>query len=289
MRPGDDQVFKHRIKFGKVAAMRGIAALGLACIASAMADPISDAGLKDSDVKQAVVESFANGYAAIPGSLRSLGPEARAGFVRAAGKLAVGYSRTDAFKQDYAAWWEEHKPKLELISPQEMQEQNDNARASFTKDEAGRKGVVAQFEAQRASFKQAGMSDAQINEMIAQARQSEQQIEQMRKQGQIPSGPQLMSEQERQQQNAQRQQDYQERLAKFQAAHPANPREAIRHELNEFLALSASVDFNAKVVNGRFVDPVYQGKDDQWKRCFRAGKPAVDAAREVAQGWLQQL
>lgn len=224
-------------KFNTSAAMHGFACFSLAMGAAALADPISDAGLKDKDVKQAVVESFANGYAYIPGSLRTLGPEARAAFVRAAGQLAIAYSKSEAFRQDYAAWWEEHKPKLELISPQEMQEQ----------------------------------------------------IEQMRKQGQLPTGPQLMTEQERQQQNAQRQQEYQQHLAKFQAEHPADPREAIHRALNEFLALSASVDFNAKVVNGRFVDPVYQGKDDQWKRCFRAGKPAVDAARDVAQGWLQQV
>lgn len=276
-------------KFNTSAAMHGFACFSLAMGAAALADPISDAGLKDKDVKQAVVESFANGYAYIPGSLRTLGPEARAAFVRAAGQLAIAYSKSEAFRQDYAAWWEEHKPKLELISPQEMQEQNESANANFSREETGRKGMVAQLEAQRAAFKKAGMSDAQIDGMIAQAKQGEQQIEQMRKQGQLPTGPQLMTEQERQQQNAQRQQEYQLHLAKFQAEHPADPREAIHRALNEFLALSASVDFNAKVVNGRFVDPVYQGKDDQWKRCFRAGKPAVDAARDVAQGWLQQV
>lgn len=276
-------------KFNASAAMRGFACFSLAMGAAALADPISDAGLEDKDVKQAVVESFANGYAYIPGSLRRLGPEARAAFVRAAGQLAIAYSKSDAFRQDYAAWWEEHKPKLELISPQEMQEQNESANANFSKEETERKGVVAQLEAQRTAFRKAGMSDAQIDGMIAQAKQGEQQIEQMRKQGQLPTGPQLTTEQERQQQNAQRQQEYQQHLAKFQAEHPADPREAIHRALNEFLALSASVDFNAKVVNGRFVDPVYQGKDDQWKRCFRAGKPAVDAARDVAQGWLQQV
>ncbi|MFI4980310.1 MAG: hypothetical protein ACHQIO_08170 [Nevskiales bacterium] len=276
-------------KINASAAMRGFACFSVAVSAAALADPISDAGLKDKDVKQAVVESFANGYVYIPGSLRTLAPEARAAFVRAAGQLAIAYGKSEAFRQDYAAWWDEHKPKLELISPQDMQQQNDSAKASFSREETERKGVVAQFEAQRAAFRKAGMSDAQIDGMIAQAKQGEQQIEQMRKQGQLPSEPQLMSEQERQQQNTQRQQEYQQRLAKFQAEHPADPREAIRHALNEFLALSASVDFNAKVVNGRFVDPAYQGKDDQWKRCFRAGKPAVDAARDVAQGWLQQV
>jgi hypothetical protein len=266
------------------------AAWFIVCVAAAAAaDPISDAGLKDSDVQHAVVESFGNGYAYVPGNLRSLGPEARAAFVRAAGKLAIAYSKTDGFRRDYAAWWDEHKPKLDLITPQQMQEKNQQTQADFDKSNAEMNNMAAQFEAQRASLKQAGLSDAQINQMVDQARQSQQQVAQMRQQGQLPSGAVLMTEQDRQSQNQQRQQEYDEQLAKFKAAHPSDPREAIRHELNEFLAVSASVDFSARVVNGRFADPAYQGKDNEWKRCFRAGKPAVDAAREVAQGWLQQL
>lgn len=262
----------------------------LSLVAAAVAaDPIADAGLKDSDVQQAALESFANGYAYIPAGLRRLGPDARAAFVRAAGQLAMAYSRSDAFKRDYAAWWDEHKPKLELISAQDMQQRNDEARAEYARSQSELNNFAARFEAQRGQLRQAGMSDAQIDQMIAQARQTQQQMAQMQKSGQIPSGPQQMSEQDRQQQNAMRQQEYQEQLAKFQAAHPADPREAIRRELNEFLKVSASVDFNARVVNGRFADAAYQAKDDQWKRCYRAGKPAVDAAREVAQSWLQQL
>lgn len=270
-------------------AARCAALFSLAVAAAAAADPIGDAGLKDSDVQQAALESFANGYASIPGGLRRLGPDARAAFVRAAGKLAIAYSKTDAFKRDYAAWWEEHKPKLELISTQDLQEENERAKADYAKSQSDLDNIAANFEAQRGQLKQAGMSDAQIDQMIAQARQTQQQVAQMRQSGQIPSGPQLMSEQDRQQQNAERQQEYQERLAKFQAEHPSDPREAIRRELNRFLQVSASVDFNARVANGRFVDPAYQSKDEDWKRCYRAGKPAVDAAREVAQNWLQQL
>lgn len=274
-------------RFSK-AARAALLLLGLA--SAAAADPISDAGLKDSDVQSAVVESFANGYVSLPGGgLRALGPEARAGFVRAAGKLAIAYSKTEAFSRAYAAWWEEHKPRLDLITPQQMAEKNQEARAEFDKGNAEMNSMAANFEAQRANLKQAGMSDAQINQMVEQARQSQQQIAQMRQSGQLPNAAVLMTEQDRQLQNQQRQQEYEEQLAKFSAAHPADPREAIRRELNQFLQVSASVDFNAKLTNGRFVDPAYQGKDSEWKRCFRAGKPAVDAAREVAQDWLRQL
>jgi len=38
-----------------------------------------------------------------------------------------------------------------------------------------------------------------------------------------------------------------------------------------------------------FADPKYEGKDDKWKMCFRAGKEVVSAAREEAQKWLKDL
>ena len=41
--------------------------------------------------------------------------------------------------------------------------------------------------------------------------------------------------------------------------------------------------------HSRFADPKFESKNDFWKRCFRAGKPAVDAARAAAQSWLASL
>ena len=39
----------------------------------------------------------------------------------------------------------------------------------------------------------------------------------------------------------------------------------------------------------RFENPDYERKDSQWKYMYRAGKPAVDAARSLAQDWLKSL
>jgi hypothetical protein len=57
--------------------------------------------------------------------------------------------------------------------------------------------------------------------------------------------------------------------------------------------LSASVDFDAKLEprDGklRFVDPQYERKPADWKLCYCAGRPAVEAARAAAQAWLAEL
>ena len=65
--------------------------------------------------------------------------------------------------------------------------------------------------------------------------------------------------------------------------------------LREFLAESATVDFTAKTALSKekkkqtFVNPEYELKPLQWKMMYRAGKPAVDAARAAAQDWLKAL
>lgn len=38
-----------------------------------------------------------------------------------------------------------------------------------------------------------------------------------------------------------------------------------------------------------FADPAYERKSPEWKRCYRAGKQPVDAARTFATTWLRQL
>jgi hypothetical protein len=38
-----------------------------------------------------------------------------------------------------------------------------------------------------------------------------------------------------------------------------------------------------------FADPALEARPKEWKMCFRAGKPATDAARAFAQKWLNDL
>lgn len=60
-------------------------------------------------------------------------------------------------------------------------------------------------------------------------------------------------------------------------------------------AESATVDFAAKTSlskenkKQKFINPDYELKPLQWKLMYRAGKPAVDAARAAAQEWLKAL
>jgi hypothetical protein len=71
--------------------------------------------------------------------------------------------------------------------------------------------------------------------------------------------------------------------------YPSDPSVLIKQRLTEFLEVSATVDFDAGLKNGMFVNPDYEKKSPQWKMCYRAGKEVVDAARSEAKTWLDEL
>lgn len=72
-----------------------------------------------------------------------------------------------------------------------------------------------------------------------------------------------------------------------------DPNVTLRRRLQEFLDLSADVDFAAATTGSgssrRFVKEEYEAKSSQWKMCFRAGKEATGAARAFAQEWMESL
>ena len=74
---------------------------------------------------------------------------------------------------------------------------------------------------------------------------------------------------------------------------PETARELVKLRLKEFLALTADIDWNAKLVTSggfkKFADPALEAKGTEWKRCFRTGKETITAAREFAQGWLASM
>ena len=82
-------------------------------------------------------------------------------------------------------------------------------------------------------------------------------------------------------------------LAKFEAAYPENPQLMIKKRLEELLAATADIDYNAelKEAYGKkvFVNPLYERKSPDWKIAFRAGKETTDAVRTIAQQWMQQI
>jgi hypothetical protein len=86
---------------------------------------------------------------------------------------------------------------------------------------------------------------------------------------------------------------YEQQLQQWQKDYPADHRMMIKDRLETFLKLTADVDFNATLKEEyrvkKFVNPAYEKKPAEWKVAYRAGRPAVDAARTFAKAWLAEL
>ena len=89
------------------------------------------------------------------------------------------------------------------------------------------------------------------------------------------------------------QNQYKQDVEEWEKKFPADSRVLIARRVNEWLEKCKDVDFAAKVnsTGGRiqFVDGALERKPSEWKTCYRAGKPALDAAREFANAWLVEL
>ena len=79
----------------------------------------------------------------------------------------------------------------------------------------------------------------------------------------------------------------------FNESYPPTVKELIKLRLQKFLEVTATIDFNAKLVQqGKFkvfADPALEAKDGDWKKLFRAGSETINAARQFAQQWMRDL
>jgi hypothetical protein len=86
---------------------------------------------------------------------------------------------------------------------------------------------------------------------------------------------------------------YEEELVQWQKNYPSDHKIMIKARLETFLQITADIDYNAALKEEyrvkKFVNPTYEKKPAEWKMAYRAGKPAVDAARTFAKAWLAEL
>lgn len=80
----------------------------------------------------------------------------------------------------------------------------------------------------------------------------------------------------------------------WEKKYPADPSVAVRNRLNEYLAIAASVDFNAQLTppdkygKKKFVKPEYEKQTIKWKAIYRSGKEVNTAVTAFIKDWLKQ-
>lgn len=82
-------------------------------------------------------------------------------------------------------------------------------------------------------------------------------------------------------------------LTKWKRNYPEDPAILVKRKLEQYLALAASVDFNAKLTEPdrynmkKFAKAEYESKPEEWKACYRAGKEVNNAVAAFVKNWLK--
>ena len=255
-----------------------VVASGLLVVAAA-ADVLSELGVTEARAKEGIFKAVTSGGVPISGNVKvfkAATPEKRALLVTAGAALAKTYARSDDFKRRYAEFREANKP----AAPGARQTADQQIASQRQALEAG----VAQMRDQMKLLPPEAQKEIQktIDDLKAQ-------LAEMEKDPQTKA----MLEQGLKGQHQKDVETYQKRLRQFEQDYPKDLNALIAARLREFLKLTKDIDFNAKLVQRdgkmRFADPALEEKPAEWKMGFRAGKPAVDAARAFATDWLKEL
>lgn len=254
-----------------------LAAAIVAGMAAVAADGLSEIGLTPEATREAIGAIITYGVSN-PGlptkAFKVLPPAARVQAVTSAAAWVKAYTATPEFKAQYDKMRQTRKPEpptWTTTPEQELQKADDEQKKQLEESKQALAGLPPETrKAVEEGMKAAAAMTAQMNTP---------EMRTMRLDG-------IKADRDQQTKS------YQDALARWNQDYPADPKPVIVKRLKEFLALSADVDFTARLKTGEvstFENPAYQSKPSQWKMCYRAGKDATAAARAAAQTWLKEL
>jgi hypothetical protein len=243
-------------------------------------DILTTLGTNATEAHNSIFMTLTSGLPALAGErsvFQAASGEARGAMVRAVVAVARTFAGSADFARRYALYRDAQKPQ----------------RAAGPR--SGSEALSQQQVAMEQAIKQALEHAAQLP---ADARkQVEDSIADMRKQvAELNADPEYRAAVDRMAADNARQDDaeFAQKLAAFNAEFPEDVNALVARRLRQFLTTCGDVDFDARLETGadqrqRFVNPAYERRSRDWKMCFRAGKPAVDAARAAANEWLATL
>lgn len=262
--------------------MRSCVIVTLLCVIGAggvaAQNQLAALGISEGRAREAVFDSFITDSISLAGDSRvftGAPAAARVALVDFALSLARGFAETDDFKRRYA----DHR---EANGPDPLPEAPDvdavlaKQRAGFEAQVLAMRKLFDQITPEQRATLEEGWNDmrAQLTGMETGPRRAE--LEKALRQQRVAE--------ERERELA---------MQALEKAWPADPRALIAARLRRFLEVSKDVDHDAQLVekDGRklFANPAFEARPKEWKMCFRAGKPATDAARAFAQKWLNDL
>lgn len=252
--------------------------LALAVGATQAQDQLSNLGITEGRAREAVFDSFMSDTISIAGkadAFKRASSAARVAIVNFALSLARAFAESDDFKRRYTDHREANGPEP-LPEEQTADTVLGKQRAGFEEQVEAMKKLFGQITPEQRTTLEMGWDDMrrQLTDMETGPRRAE-----LDKALRETRAAQL------------RERDL--AMKEFEAVYPADARALVAMRLRKFLDLSKDVAYGAQLVDkdGKkvFADPALEARPAEWKMCFRAGKPATDAARSFAQKWLGDL
>lgn len=259
----------------------------MACLALLLAastplpgdDVLAKLNLTPAAAKEGILQALASGtvyndsayrvFKALPAASRAAIVSAGLGWIKA-------YAASADFQTAYLKLREGEKPEAPAARPS-ADDELKKMRSEMEKSIAEMKKNMAAMDAETKKTMEAAIKEmrAQMDKMGGDP----QQLEYMRQATAMTAAEDRKS--------------HEEALKEWEQRYPADLRALIRKRINEFLVLSAGVDFSAKLAPRGdrmvFANEEYERKPAEWKLCFRAGREATGAARRFAESWLLEL
>ena len=261
--------------------MRSYVIATLICVTAAAAiaqDHLATLGISEGRAREAVFDSFMSDAVSIagkPAAFTAMAPAARVALVNFALNLARAFAESDEFKRRYADHREANGPDP-LPEAQSADEIFAKQRAGFENQVAEMRKLFDQITPEQRATLEAGWKDMR------------DQLDAMEKGDRRKQIEGLLNDQRAEQA---RQRDA--AMKEFEKVYPEDPRALIAARLRRFLDVTRDVDFSAQLVDKDskkvFADAALEARPAEWKMSFRAGKPAIDAARAFAEKWLADL
>ncbi len=252
-----------------------VAALSAAATAQ---DHLASLGITAGRAREAVFDSFIADTISLAGEsevFKKASSTARVAMVNFALTLARTFVETDDFSRRYA----DHR---EANGPDPLPEEPSVDAILATQ----RAGFEEQVDQMRKLFDQ--ITPEQRATLEAGWKDMRQQLTDME------TGPRRVElDKAIREQHAAQVREREEAMKQLDAVWPSDARAMVANRLRHFLDVSRDIAYDAKLIDkdGKkvFADAALEARPKEWKLCFRAGKPATDAARAFAQRWLTDL
>lgn len=281
MKQIESQIVALRIKTAFFVLLLSVLLLFLASFrAGKLSDEIwKELGISRQDGNYSISTSFMQGYFYYYGAknAKNIAVGNRAAVVKELGAYAKEYVNSETFKKEYMLNREAKKPQ----PPKPAKTLDEIRKEQIEGMQKGIKSMEALLKMDNPEIRKGAKEGLeQFQKQLKEMEDPKSELIQM-----MADGEKMAFETNTA--------HYKENLANWEKEYPSNQLLLVKKRLEQFLDVTASVDFSAALKEQygkkRFVNPAYEAKSAEWKQAFRAGKEATQAARAFAQEWVKEI